>query len=328
MNKVRNLVVGLIIGLLVGAVVSYEVSAGQLSAKDTQIAGLQGYVSTLQGEVTWLQNQIDTRDTQITTLQTQLTGNITLVTKLQGWLAGNLTLISQLQNQATNLQAQLMGNTTILTQLNTSYYGLLSNYSVLQTWLSGNLTRNAMLETQVSTLTTEVNNLTTQVASLGRQVTELEVRLAEEPNIIAVSFSRYEYTRGQLVDWISKANKTVYVMVMAFTADQLADALITAHNRGVNVTVIIDDQYKTSAGSEYQRILNAGIDIRTDNSWRLMHHKVMVVDGYIIVTGSYNWSAAAEDDNWENIIILESTTISDTYMEEFNRIWQQTTPGA
>lgn len=126
---------------------------------------------------------------------------------------------------------------------------------------------------------------------------------------------------------IEEANETIYVMVMALTADELADSLIAAHSRGVNVTIIIDDDYKTSSGSDYQEILYAGVDIRTDNSWRLMHHKVLVVDGNITVTGSYNWSASAEDNNWENIIVLESSTISNIYLEEFNWIWLQTTPG-
>lgn len=40
-----------------------------------------------------------------------------------------------------------------------------------------------------------------------------------------------------------------------------------------------------------------------------MPHKVMIVDDHITATGSYNWSASAEDKNWENIIILESSAI-------------------
>ena len=39
-----------------------------------------------------------------------------------------------------------------------------------------------------------------------------------------------------------------------------------------------------------------------------MHHKVMIIDGHILVTGSYNWSQSAEDDNDENIIVIDSNT--------------------
>jgi len=318
MSMVKGIVVGVIIGLLLGVGVGYGALAGQLSARDIQITSLQG--------------QVATRDAQITALQSQLVGNTTLATRLQGWLSGNLTLITTLQTQVASLQTQLAGNITLLTQL--------------QTWLSGNLTLVGQLQSQVASLQTQLagnTSLTMQLqtwlsgnvtlltqlnANYQKLLTDYSTLQGQRPHLIAVSFSRYEYTRGVLTDLIDSANQTIHVMVMALTADGLADALINASNRGVNVTVIIDDQYKTSTGSDYGRILAAGIDIRTDNSWRLMHHKVMVVDGYIIVTGSYNWSAAAEDDNWENIIILESTTISDTYMEEFNRIWQQTTPGA
>lgn len=173
----------------------------------------------------------------------------------------------------------------------------------------------------------EANNtlLRGQVADLNDTISLLEAQL--DIRLINISFSRTEYARGVLIDLIERANKTIYVMVMALTADELADSLIAAYIRGVNVTIIIDNNYKTSSGSDYQDILDAGVDIRTDNTTRLMHHKVMVVDGYFTITGSYNWSASAEDKNWENIIVLKSKIISDIYLEEFYRIWQQTTPG-
>jgi phosphatidylserine/phosphatidylglycerophosphate/cardiolipin synthase-like enzyme len=145
--------------------------------------------------------------------------------------------------------------------------------------------------------------------------------------LVAVSFSRTEDTRGLLSSLISSANRTLRVMVMAITSDALAEALIRAKIRGVDVAVIIDDEYKTGSGSDYSRLLEAGIDIRSDNSRRLMHHKVIVVDGHITATGSYNWSAAAEESNWENVIVMDSDVIASMYVEEFNRIWEQTKPG-
>jgi len=54
----------------------------------------------------------------------------------------------------------------------------------------------------------------------------------------------------------------------------------------------------------------------------------MIVDGYVIITGSYNWSSSAEDSNDENCLVLKSQSIAGLYIAEFDRIWDQTTPGA
>ncbi|KYH38939.1 MAG: conserved exported protein of unknown function [Candidatus Bathyarchaeota archaeon B23] len=113
-------------------------------------------------------------------------------------------------------------------------------------------------------------------------------------------------------------------MVMLITQDELADALIDAYERGVEVKVIIDDDWLYSSGSDYERILDAGVDIRGDNRAGLMHHKVMIIDGYVVVTGSYNWSVSAEDSNDENVIVLRSSRVAEEYLEEFDRIWSGT----
>ena len=113
-------------------------------------------------------------------------------------------------------------------------------------------------------------------------------------------------------------------MVMLITHDCLSNALISAHNRGVDVDIIIDSDWVSSSGSDYDDLQSAGIDIREDTRSGLMHHKVMIIDGYIIITGSYNWSASAEDTNDENVLILKSETVSQLYLSEFNRIWNQT----
>ena len=54
-----------------------------------------------------------------------------------------------------------------------------------------------------------------------------------------------------------------------------------------------------------------------------MHHKTMIVDGEIVITGSYNFSRSAETRNDENVIIFHNEQIADFYMGEFQRIYQQ-----
>jgi len=181
----------------------------------------------------------------------------------------------------------------------------------------------SLKDSQIEQLEYQTDNLGTTVASLEYEITILEASL--DTRLFDVSFSRTGDTSSILQHWISRANETIQLMVMLITQDELADALIDAHNRGIDIDIIIDDEWYYSSGSDYQEILDAGIDIRGDERGGLMHHKVMIIDGYIIITGSYNWSASAEDSNDENIIILGSSTIADIYITEFDRLWKQTT---
>jgi len=207
-------------------------------------------------------------------------------------------------------------------RLRSEVTSLQNTLSERETSVSNLKERIGELEDVLKACETIIGSLEFEVELLQAEV--LELRSAVDITLVAVSFSRTGSTSSLLQYWIDRANETVYVMVMVITQDELADALIEAYERGVEVRVIIDDDWLYASGSDYQRILNAGVDIRGDNRAGLMHHKVMIIDGYVVVTGSYNWSWLAEESNDENIIILNSSMIAQVYLEEFNRIWEGT----
>ncbi len=157
--------------------------------------------------------------------------------------------------------------------------------------------------------------ITTAVA-----VSTTTVKIGSE--IISVCFSRVEICQDDIVTAIDRARTRVYIMVFIFTADAIADALIRARDRGVEVKVIVDDEQAWIRGSEFQRLKDAGINIRTDNREGLMHHKVVIIDGEIVITGSYNFSYSAEDRNDENVLIIRDKALATLYEGEFNRIWE------
>ena len=223
--------------------------------------------------------------------------------------------IEQLQEEVSNLQSALSEKE--------------NKISSLSAQLEEISEERANLEKKLSDLEEEIDGLSKQVIKLNDEKEVLEEKIFElrskmNVTLIAVSFSRTEDTGSLLQYWIDRANNTIYVMVMCITQDELADALIEAHNRGVDVKVIIDDDWLYASGSDYETLLTAGIDIRGDNREGLMHHKVMIIDGCIVVTGSYNWSWSAENNNDENVLILRSSKIAQEYLEEFNRIWEGT----
>jgi phosphatidylserine/phosphatidylglycerophosphate/cardiolipin synthase-like enzyme len=186
-------------------------------------------------------------------------------------------------------------------------------------------TRTVLVKTtEVSTIrvVTTATLTATQVAAANTVTTTTTVvyTQASEGVIKAVCFSRVEQCDSLLINLISQARKSVYVAIYSFTRDGLARALIDAKNRGVEVKVIIEEENAYGQGSEYRMLKEAGVDIRLDGNPALMHHKFMVVDGEIIVTGSYNWSTAAEDRNDENFVVIRDRSVAERFIQEFNRL--------
>jgi phosphatidylserine/phosphatidylglycerophosphate/cardiolipin synthase-like enzyme len=142
-------------------------------------------------------------------------------------------------------------------------------------------------------------------------------------DVEGVCFSRAERCDDLLTGLIRGAKDRIYVAIYSFTSDRLAEALIEARRRGVDVRVVMERREANVTGSEYPRLLGAGVDVRLDANPGLMHHKFMVIDGEIVVTGSYNWSAAAEERNDENLVVIRDRGVAGAYEREFERIWSQ-----
>ena len=136
-----------------------------------------------------------------------------------------------------------------------------------------------------------------------------------------VCFSAREDCSSLILSLINRARKSIHVMVYSFTLDGLGEALISAKEKGLDVKVVIEEENAYVRGSEYEKLKKAGVDVRLDSNKALMHHKVMIVDGEIVVTGSYNWTKSAEEENDENLVVIYGEGLARRYEEEFERIW-------
>jgi len=185
----------------------------------------------------------------------------------------------------------------------------------------------AELDRQVSGLQAERSNLQSQISDLELQVTVLtgeisELRQRLEIEVLGVYFSPRGGCEDQVLHWIDRANASIHVLIYSFTLDSIGDALVDAHNRGVEVQVVFEVQ-QISQYSEYQMLRAAGVAVRNDTNSNLMHNKVMIVDGMIVLTGSFNWSSSGENENNENLIVVNSTYIAGIYEGEFRKIWDE-----
>jgi phosphatidylserine/phosphatidylglycerophosphate/cardiolipin synthase-like enzyme len=176
----------------------------------------------------------------------------------------------------------------------------------------------ATKDTQITLLNQQITQKDSEITALQNQIDFLR---ANSLDLIQVSFSRVDDTSSLIRTWIGRANSTIDVAVYSFTQDSLADALVSARNRGVAVRVLMDSETISDSGSEYYRLQRLGIAIKTDSSTGLMHDKFFVIDGKVIGTGSYNWTGSAEDNNAENLLIVRSATLVVRYLNEFNALW-------
>ena len=98
--------------------------------------------------------------------------------------------------------------------------------------------------------------------------------------------------------------------------------LIEKAGSGLNVTGVLEkSQALSNKGGEYENLLENGVAVRLDGNPASMHHKVIIIDDRVVVTGSYNFSNSAKTRNDENTLIIHSPEITAQYMEEFERVW-------
>jgi phosphatidylserine/phosphatidylglycerophosphate/cardiolipin synthase-like enzyme len=130
---------------------------------------------------------------------------------------------------------------------------------------------------------------------------------------IQVYFSPQGGCTEAVVANLDKATNTVLVQAYSFTSAPIAQALVDAHKRGVNVEVILDKSQRTEKYSAADFIQHAGIPTFIDAKHAIAHNKIMVIDGETVLTGSFNFTKAAEENNAENLLVIQDAALAAKY---------------
>lgn len=126
---------------------------------------------------------------------------------------------------------------------------------------------------------------------------------------------------------VSSAKETVRVAAYEFTSKEIAEALIEARGKGVQVEVVADYKASNDRASVLTRLVTAGIGVRLDRQYSIHHHKFLVVDNDSVETGSFNYTEAAAKHNAENALVLwHVPSLARAYTEEWNRLWAESQP--
>ena len=135
--------------------------------------------------------------------------------------------------------------------------------------------------------------------------------------ILAIYFTPPAGAASGLIKQIDGAKKSIKVMAYGFTATNLAEALVRAKRRGVDVGLIQDEKSAQNNRETLPILLAAGIDVRSDGKHAIQHNKVMLIDDDIVITGSYNFTKSAESRNAENIMIVRSSYAAKRYADNW-----------
>jgi len=143
-----------------------------------------------------------------------------------------------------------------------------------------------------------------------------------EGTLIEVYFSPDDYTEAQIIRLIGEAESSIFFLAFSFTSSAIAEAMIERAQSGVTVSGVFErTQYRSNIGSEYMTFIYHGLDVRLDGNPRNMHHKVIIIDERVVITGSYNFSSSAGLRNDENTIIIHNEDIAGLYLGEFDRVF-------
>lgn len=141
---------------------------------------------------------------------------------------------------------------------------------------------------------------------------------------IDVGFSP-EGTAQQLVlRTLDDARESIRLMGYSFTSPEVVKSLVAAKRRGVDVRVVVDDKGNRSKASQAAMnvIINAGIPLRTNSQYKIMHDKVIVTDGQNVELGSFNYTRSAAESNSENALVVRGVpALAQTYLAHWQSRW-------
>lgn len=114
-----------------------------------------------------------------------------------------------------------------------------------------------------------------------------------------------------------QAKSTVLVKAYSFTSAPIAKALVDANKRGVKIQVILDRSERNEKYSEADFFKHSGIATFIDAKHAIAHNKITVIDSKTVITGSFNFTKAAETSNAENLLVIEDSVLAQRYTENW-----------
>lgn len=148
-----------------------------------------------------------------------------------------------------------------------------------------------------------------------------QVTTVNGSQIVVVFTSEDPALEKAIVPIVTSAESSIRFLTFSFTDFPLADAMSQRFNAGVDVQGVFERVGSETEASELRTLMCRKLAVRQDGNPGFLHHKVIVIDDRIVITGSMNFSTNAEESNDENVIIIDNTEVARLYLQEFDRVW-------
>ena len=142
-----------------------------------------------------------------------------------------------------------------------------------------------------------------------------------------VFFSPTARTEEAVAAAIAGAARRVWIAGYYFTSAPIAKALHLAHERHVDVRVVLDRSQATQRYSSASYFYNQGVPVKIDARYPVMHHKFLVIDSDTVGLGSMNFTRSGSNQNAENFNLFRRwPALAETYAAEFSRLERESEP--
>ena len=124
---------------------------------------------------------------------------------------------------------------------------------------------------------------------------------------------------AKLVQYVQGAQKSVHYMIFTYTHADLSAAMIARAKAGVDVQGVIEDRGATEGA--LVPLFCAKLPVKVDGNKYTMHHKVIIIDGQTVITGSFNFTKSADTENDDNVLVLHSAAVAALYEQEYQKVY-------
>jgi phosphatidylserine/phosphatidylglycerophosphate/cardiolipin synthase-like enzyme len=144
---------------------------------------------------------------------------------------------------------------------------------------------------------------------LAASASTLFAEQVKATGVIDVYFSPRGGATEAVVQEIGRARREVLVQAYSFTSTPIAKALLDAEKRGVKVEAVLDKSQRKEKYTAATFLYNAGIPVFIDDKHAIAHNKIIIIDRQTLITGSFNFTKAAEEKNAENLLIIKGNRV-------------------
>ena len=127
---------------------------------------------------------------------------------------------------------------------------------------------------------------------------------------VQYAFTPGDAADGMIIAAVDEARQQILVQAYSFTHQRIAAALVRAQRRGVEVAVLLDAEQARGDSTVVRELTRGKVLLRYDHRHAAAHNKIIVIDAGLeqcaVITGSYNFSTAAQHRNAENALILRA----------------------